>query len=201
VIGYLRLELARTCATCAISCFAIGAPVGFYLLFCGVVFGGQTNGAPDTFGLPASVEIMVAMATFGAMWAALSSTAPRLARDSRGWLANVSQHHAAATALGSRSRGLRLGLLVALPAIVAVWDHRRACARRPTQRLAVGRRAGAALGRHTSRFIALGIANRVADEQHRRLRAEHRVSYSLRRTRWVVGASRVLLADITATWP
>ena len=118
MIGYLRLELARTVRDVRYLVLAIGAPVGFYLLFA-AVFGGQTNGAPDTFGLPASVEIMVAMATFGAMWAALSSTAPRLARDREGgWLTFLST--TPLQPLWVLAARIAAGLLVALPAIVAV---------------------------------------------------------------------------------
>jgi ABC-2 type transport system permease protein len=69
--------------------------------------------------LPASVEIMVAMATFGAMWGALSATAPRLARDrERGWLDALRLTPLApAAVLGAR---ICAGLLVSLPAVVAV---------------------------------------------------------------------------------
>jgi ABC-2 type transport system ATP-binding protein len=118
MIGYLRLELARTVRDGRYLVLAIVAPVGFYLLFSSV-FGGPSTGSNTTFGLPASQEIMVAMATFGAMWAALTATAPRLARDQEGgWLAYL-----ATTPLRpSRVLGARIlaGLAVALPAIVAV---------------------------------------------------------------------------------
>jgi ABC-2 type transport system ATP-binding protein len=118
VIGYLRLELARTVRDVRYLVLAIAAPVGFYLLFA-AVFGGPSNGAPDTFGLPASVEIMVAMATFGAMWAALSSTAPRLARDREGgWLTFL--RTTPLRPLWVLAARIAAGLLVALPAIVGV---------------------------------------------------------------------------------
>jgi hypothetical protein len=81
--GYLRLELSRTLRDGRYLLLAVIAPVGFYLLF-SAVFGGRSSGPSTTFGLPAATEIMVAMATFGAMWAALSATAPRLARDREG---------------------------------------------------------------------------------------------------------------------
>jgi ABC-2 type transport system permease protein len=118
MIDYLRLELARTLRDGRYLVLAIGAPVGFYLLFA-AVFGGQSSGTDGTFGLPATVEIMVAMATFGAIWGALSATAPRLARDREGgWLAflDTTPLHPGLV-LGGR---ILAGLAVAFPAIVAV---------------------------------------------------------------------------------
>jgi ABC-2 type transport system ATP-binding protein len=93
------------------------APVGFYLLF-SAVFSNST-GPNTTFGLPAAKEIMVAMATFGAMWAALSATAPRLARDREGGWSD----YLATTPLGAGqvlAGRIIAGLVVALPAVVAV---------------------------------------------------------------------------------
>ncbi len=69
-LGYLWLELSRTLRDGRYVLLAVIAPFGFYLLF-SAVFGGSSSGPNTTFGLPASSEIMVAMATFGAMWAAL----------------------------------------------------------------------------------------------------------------------------------
>src|ERR1035438_2875733 len=81
--GFLRLELERSLRDLRYVVLAIAAPVGFYLLFAGIFTGrGTTVGQ-----LPAQVEIMVAMVTFGAMWGALSATAPRLARGREsGWV-------------------------------------------------------------------------------------------------------------------
>jgi ABC-2 type transport system ATP-binding protein len=117
-VGYLRLELSRTVRDGRYLLLAVVAPVGFYLLF-SAVFGGANSGANTTFGLPASKEIMVAMATFGAMWAALSATAPRLARDREGGWSD----YLATTPLGTGqvlAGRIASGLLVALPAVVAV---------------------------------------------------------------------------------
>ncbi|MGH9107349.1 MAG: ATP-binding cassette domain-containing protein [Acidimicrobiales bacterium] len=118
MIGHLRLELSRTIRDGRYVLLAVAAPVGFYLLF-SAVFGGKTSGPNTTFGLPAAKEIMVAMATFGAMWGALSATAPRLARDREGgWL-----DYLATTPLRpGRVLVARVlaGVLVALPALVAV---------------------------------------------------------------------------------
>ncbi len=116
--GLVKLELSRTLRDGRYVVLAVVAPVGFYLLF-SAVFGGKSSGANTTFGLPASKEIMIAMATFGAMWAALSATAPRLARDREGgWL-----DYLATTPLSAgRVLAARVlaGLVVALPAVVAV---------------------------------------------------------------------------------
>jgi ABC-2 type transport system ATP-binding protein len=115
--GYLGLELSRTLRDGRYLLLAVIAPVGFYLLF-SAVFSNST-GPNTTFGLPAAKEIMVAMATFGAMWAALSATAPRLARDREGgwsdYLATTPLR--AGQVLAGR---ILAGLVVALPAVVAV---------------------------------------------------------------------------------
>jgi ABC-2 type transport system ATP-binding protein len=116
--GYLRLEISRTVRDIRYVVLALAAPVGFYLLFA-EIFSGKSGNPAGGGGLPASVEIMVAMATFGAMWGALSATAPRLARDrERGWLdaLRVTPMSPAAV-LAAR---ICAGMLVSLPAIVAV---------------------------------------------------------------------------------
>jgi ABC-2 type transport system ATP-binding protein len=117
-LDYLRLELSRTLRDGRYLLLAVIAPVGFYLLF-SAVFGGSSAGPNTTFGLPAAKEIMVAMATFGAMWAALTATAPRLARDREGgwsgYLATTPLR--AGQVLVGR---IAAGLIVALPAVVAV---------------------------------------------------------------------------------
>jgi ABC-2 type transport system ATP-binding protein len=116
--GYLRLELSRTLRDGRYLLLAVIAPVGFYLLF-SAVFGSRSSGPNTTFGLPASKEIMVAMAAFGAMWAALSATAPRLARDREGgwsdYLATTPLR--ASQVLVGR---IAAGVIVALPAVIAV---------------------------------------------------------------------------------
>lgn len=117
-LGYLRLELSRTVRDGRYLLLAVIAPVGFYLLF-SAVFGGESAGPRTTFGLPASKEIMVAMATFGTMWAALSATAPRLARDREGGWSDylLTTPLRSGQVLAGR---IVAGLLVALPAVVTV---------------------------------------------------------------------------------
>lgn len=116
--GYLLLDLSRTVRDGRYLLLAVIAPVGFYLLF-SAVFSSNSLGPNTTFGLPAPKEIMVAMATFGAMWAALSATAPRLARDREGgWL-----DYLATTPLraGQVLVGrIAVGMIVTLPALLAV---------------------------------------------------------------------------------
>jgi ABC-2 type transport system ATP-binding protein len=113
--GFLRLELARSFRDPRYLVLAIAAPVGFYLLFAGIFTGRGTSEGQ----LPAQVEIMVAMAAFGAMWGALSATAPRLARDREsGWLRALEVTPlSAGRVLAAR---IVAGVAVALPAIAAV---------------------------------------------------------------------------------
>jgi ABC-2 type transport system ATP-binding protein len=115
MLRYLRLEIARTVRDSRYVVLALGAPIGFYLLFA-ALFSGQSVQRGE---LPSSVELMVAMATFGAMWGALSATAPRLARDrERGWLNVLRVTPLSATrVLAAR---ICAGLLVSGPAVVAV---------------------------------------------------------------------------------
>lgn len=150
--GFLRLELGRSVRDLRYVVLAIVAPVGFYLLFAGIFSGrGQSEGQ-----LPAQVEIMVAMAAFGAMWGALSATAPRLARDREsGWLRALEVTPIAA----SRVLAARIlaGLAVAFPAIVAVavtavLAHH---VRLEAWQWAAG---GGLLWAGTLPFVALGIA-------------------------------------------
>jgi len=113
--GLIGLELSRSLRDVRYVVLAIAAPAGFYLLFAGI-FSGQGQGAGQ---LPASVEIMVAMATFGAMWGALSATAPRLARDREGgWLRALQ----VTPIRSSQVLAARIvtGLVVALPALIVV---------------------------------------------------------------------------------
>jgi ABC-2 type transport system permease protein len=84
MIGYLRLELMRGLRDPRYLVLALVAPVGFYLLFTNLFGAAQGAGAN---GLPAPVGAMVSMAMFGAMWAVLSATSPRIAQErSIGWL-------------------------------------------------------------------------------------------------------------------
>ncbi len=121
--AYVRLELLRTVRDPLYTFLAVVAPIGFYLLFSGL-FGG----APAPRGeLPADLEIMVATATYGGVWACLVATGPRLATErGNGWLRNLQL-------LPITLRAALLGrviaaIIFALPAIclvclTAVIDH------------------------------------------------------------------------------
>nr|MBW4041923.1 ABC transporter permease [Acidobacteriota bacterium] len=83
---YLRLEIRRALRDPKFLALGVAAPVGFYLLFSSI-FGGQHRPGQ----LDAETEIMVAMAAFGAMWAVLSSTGPRIAEERQnGWATQLS---------------------------------------------------------------------------------------------------------------
>ena len=112
---YLRLEIARMLRDPRFLALAIGAPVGFYLLFA-TLFGGQ-SGPPGA--LPGTVEIMVAQAAYGAIWAVLSTTGPRIAQErDTGWVAQLRTLPLA----GSRVLLAKVvaSVAVALPALVLV---------------------------------------------------------------------------------
>jgi ABC-2 type transport system permease protein len=83
---YLRLELVRMLRDARYLALAVGAPIGFYLLFA-TLFGG--NPVPPG-QLPGNTEIMVAMAAYGAIWAVLSATGPRISAEREvGWFRQV----------------------------------------------------------------------------------------------------------------
>jgi len=80
---FLRLEIARMIRDPRFLALAVVAPIGFYLLFA-TLFGGQPTPPGQ---LPGTVEIMVAMAAYGGIWAVLSTTGPRIAQEREsGWL-------------------------------------------------------------------------------------------------------------------
>ncbi|MFI5271923.1 MAG: ABC transporter permease [Ktedonobacterales bacterium] len=82
MIGYLRLEITRSLRDPRYLLLAIAAPIGFYLLF-SALFGKYQ----DSNGVSTTVLLMVSMGVYGAMWAVLSATGPRIAQDrSVGWL-------------------------------------------------------------------------------------------------------------------
>jgi ABC-2 type transport system permease protein len=80
---FLWLEIVRMLRDPKYLALAVAAPIGFYLLFATVFGAGRV--APGQ--LPAVVEIAMAMAAFGAIWSAISSTGPRLAEERQiGWI-------------------------------------------------------------------------------------------------------------------
>lgn len=80
---FLRLEILRMLRDPKYLALAVVTPIGFYLLFASL-FGGSPV---EPGQLKGTVEIMVAMAAYGAIWAVLSTTAPRIAEERQiGWL-------------------------------------------------------------------------------------------------------------------
>lgn len=112
---FLRLEVIRMLRDPKYLALAVGAPIGFYLLFA-TLFGGS----PAQPGqLKGTVEIMVAMAVYGAIWAVLSTTGPRIAEERQlGWLEQVrSMPLPGAQLIGAK---IVASVVTALPAIVLV---------------------------------------------------------------------------------
>lgn len=81
---YLRLEIRRMFRDKRFIFFTMAIPVVFYLLWSNMF----TSGSRDSYtGLPPSVYLLVSMATYGAIGAALTTTGSRLAIERKtGWL-------------------------------------------------------------------------------------------------------------------
>jgi ABC-2 type transport system permease protein len=86
--GYIRLDIRRNLRDRRFLALVVAWPVGSYLLFSSVFGGSRANGSE---GLSPKVEMMVALAAFGAISAVLLATGPRLASErSIGWLRHLS---------------------------------------------------------------------------------------------------------------
>lgn len=80
--SYIALEVRRSLRDVRFVALVVGWPVGAYLLF-STVFGNSGN----SLGLAPKDGIMVSMACFGAIGAALTATGPRIAVERQiGWL-------------------------------------------------------------------------------------------------------------------
>jgi ABC-2 type transport system permease protein len=116
MLGYLRLELRRMLRDRRFAFFTIAVPVGFYLLWSNTF--ADADAEPST-GLPAQVHLMVSMAAFGAIGAALTTTGPRLAAELQsGWLRQLQ-----ATPLPGRTvifTKIFASMVLALPPLVLV---------------------------------------------------------------------------------
>jgi ABC-2 type transport system permease protein len=112
---YLWLESLRAVRDVRYLVLAVASPVGFYLLFTNL-FGAHGEMAE---GLPQPVELMVAMAAYGAMWSVFSATAPRIAQEREiGWSRQLRVTPLPARAIiGSK---VISSLAAALPAMVLV---------------------------------------------------------------------------------
>jgi ABC-2 type transport system permease protein len=110
--AYLTLELRRSLRDRRYLLLVVGWPVAAYLLF-STVFG---SAAERTEGLPPTIAIMIAMASFGAMGGVLMASGPRLAIDRQiGWLRQLRLTPISpARILGVR---LATAMLLSLPAI------------------------------------------------------------------------------------
>ena len=124
--GFLALELRRALRDVRYLVIAVAMPVGLYLLFTGL-FGSHGQRA---LGLPQSVELMVAMVAYGAIWAVFSATGPRIAHERAiGWtrqlrvtpLAPVSA--LSGKLLTALAAALPAMLLVALTAVISHHVH------------------------------------------------------------------------------
>ena len=84
--SYLRLEVLRALRDPKYIILAVLSPIGFYLLFA-TLFGGQSTGVG---GMSVQAALMVSMSVYGAMWAVMSATGPRVAQDRTvGWARQV----------------------------------------------------------------------------------------------------------------
>jgi ABC-2 type transport system permease protein len=115
MIGYLRLEALRALRDPRFLLLALLAPVGFYLLFAGLF--GQGTGSE---GLTQQVGLMVSLGLYGAMFAVMLATGPRVAQDRAiGWQRQL-------RLLPVRGRSILLARLLAamtlaIPALVLVF--------------------------------------------------------------------------------
>jgi ABC-2 type transport system permease protein len=114
-VHYLRLEIVRMLRDARYIALAVCGPIGFYLLFATLFGGGPTEPGQ----LRGTVEIMVAMAAYGAIWAVLSTTGPRIAQEREiGWLRQVKAMPVRAWQVLTAK--VVASMVVALPAIVLV---------------------------------------------------------------------------------
>ena len=124
--GFLALELRRALRDVRYLVIAVAMPIGLYLLFTGL-FGSHSQQA---LGLPQSVELMVAMVAYGAIWAVFSATGPRIAHERAiGWTRQLRVTPLApASALSGKlltalAAALPAMLLVALTAVISHHVH------------------------------------------------------------------------------
>ncbi|GAB1823892.1 ABC transporter permease [Herbidospora sp. RD11066] len=122
MLSYLRLELLQVLRDRYYLFFALALPVAFYLLWSSIFAG---DGLDPVTGLPSSVDIMVSMASYGALGATLMSTGVRLATERRsGWLRQLRVTPLTPTTvivvktLAAMSLGLPAVILVGLASVV-----------------------------------------------------------------------------------
>ncbi len=88
MLRYLAVEIRRTARDRRFVFFTVAVPVGFYLLWSNIF---TKNGGTDAdTGLDARTYLLVSMASFGAIGAALTTTGARLAAERQsGWLSQL----------------------------------------------------------------------------------------------------------------
>lgn len=85
MLRYLAVELRRTARDRRFVFFTVAVPVAFYLLWSSVF--GTGHGTVGGVDLDAKTYLLVSMASFGALGAALTTTGARLAAERQsGWL-------------------------------------------------------------------------------------------------------------------
>ncbi|MDN3354592.1 ABC transporter permease [Actinomadura sp. DC4] len=85
MLRYLLLEMRRMYRDRRFVFFTVAMPVAFYLLWSNIFAKG--DGVESDTGLNAATYLLVSMASFGALGAALTTTGPRLAAERQtGWL-------------------------------------------------------------------------------------------------------------------
>lgn len=122
MIRLLWLEARRGLRDVRYLVLAVVTPVGFYLLFT-ALFGSRGEMAE---GLPQPVELMIAMAVYGGMWAVFSATGPRIAHErDLGWQPQLrmipisAREVIAARVIGSMALALPAMVLVGVTATFA----------------------------------------------------------------------------------
>src|SRR5215469_3602287 len=113
---YIRLEILRTLRDPFYLFLAVVVPIGFYLLFAGL-FGSEPHPRGTLSG---NIEIMVALAVYGGIWACLVATGPRIANErSNGWVRNLQLLPIPAwKVLAGR---MLVAILFALPAMLLIY--------------------------------------------------------------------------------
>jgi ABC-type multidrug transport system, permease component len=124
MLPYLRLEIVRMASDRRFLILMLAMPVAMYLLFTNLF--GAANNQP-TNGLTPAVGVMISMAAFGAIGAALTATGPRIAQErTNGWMRQLRIMPLSARSVISAK--VLAALVWALPAILlvlltAVLDH------------------------------------------------------------------------------
>jgi len=113
MLAYLRLEILRVVRNQRYVLLSLVSPIGFYLLFSSIF------GRYQAEGLRQPVELMVAMAAYGAVGAALFTAGQRVADERAiGWLRQLrATPMAARKVLGAK---VLAAMVVGLPSVVLV---------------------------------------------------------------------------------